>query len=54
MEVICIIIILGICLYKYFKPSIDIIVIEDKKYKVLLWYNQNSKMQRNWIQLFII
>lgn len=43
-------------LYKYYKPSIDI-VSEAKAYKVLLWYNtygKNRYINRKFVFLFKI
>ena len=60
---ICIIILLVlyvIVFFNYYKPSIDIIV-QGKKYKILLWYNEHKSnypnkptVVRNYIQLFIL
>ena len=60
---ICIIIIFtiyAIALYNHYEPSIDIIV-EGKKYRVLVWYNNHTTgisnkhiIVRSYIQLFII
>lgn len=59
MELICILIliILGIILFEYWQPSIDIILRGDT-YIVLLWYNRHHEsyykreIHRNWIKLF--
>ena len=60
---ICIIVILIIyvmVLINKYEPSIDIIV-EGKRYRVLLWYNSHKPdypnkpiVVRNYIQLFVI
>ena len=60
---ICIIVILiiyAIALYNHYEPSIDVIV-EGKKYRVLLWYNNHTAdisnkptIVRNYMQLFVI
>lgn len=49
-----------IALIKIYRPTIDIIVLRDNKYRVLLWYNKhvsdsyNTKpiIVRKYIQLF--
>ena len=48
-------------LFNYYKPSIDIIVV-DNRYKVLLWYNKHQwnylinkpEVVRSYIHLFTI
>ena len=58
--IILILIIYMMVLINKYEPSIDIIV-EGKKYRVLLWYNSHkpdypnkSIVVRNYIQLFVI
>ncbi len=58
--IIVIFIIYAIALFNHYEPSIDIIV-EGKKYRVLLWYNNHTAdisnkpiVVRNYIQLFVI
>ena len=58
--IIVLLIIYAMALYNHYEPSIDIIV-EGKKYRVLLWYNNHTAdtsnkpiVVRNYIQLFVI
>ena len=58
--IIVLLIIYVIVLFNHYEPSIDIIV-QGKRYRVLLWYNSHksnypnkSVIVRNYIQLFII
>lgn len=58
--IIVLLIIYAMVLFNYYKPSIDI-VVQDKRYRVLLWYNSHKSnypnkpiVVRNYIQLFII
>lgn len=58
--VIVLLIIYVMALFNYYEPSIDIIV-QGKRYMVLLWYNSHKSnypnkpvIVRNYIQLFII
>lgn len=60
---IWIIVLLIMCvmvLFNHYEPSIDIIV-QDRRYRVLLWYNSHKSnypnkpiVVRNYIQLFVI
>jgi hypothetical protein len=58
--IIVLLIIYAMVLFNYYKPSIDI-VVQGKRYRVLLWYNSHKSnypnkpiVVRNYIQLFII
>lgn len=57
--IVLLVIIYVMVLINKYKPSIDIIV-QGKRYRVLLWYNShksnypNKPVVRNYIQLFII
>lgn len=58
--IVLLIIIYVMVLINKYKPSIDIIV-QGKRYRVLLWYNSHKSnypnkpvVVRNYIQLFII
>lgn len=58
--IIVLLIIYAMVLFNHYKPSIDIIV-QGKRYRVLLWYNNYKSnypnkptVVRNYIQLFII
>lgn len=58
--IIVLLIIYAMVLFNYYKPSIDI-VVQSKRYRVLLWYNSHKSnypnkpiVVRNYIQLFII
>lgn len=53
--IISIIFVIILSLQKYFKPFIDII-IEDRKYKIVLWYYKyhNQEKIRTYIHLFTI
>lgn len=58
--IIVLLIIYVMVLFNYYKPSIDI-VVQGKRYRVLLWYNNYKSnypnkpiVVRNYIQLFII
>ena len=58
--IILILIIYMMVLINKYEPSIDIIV-EGKRYRVLLWYNSNKTdypnkpiVVRNYMQLFVI
>lgn len=58
--IIVLLIIYAMVLFNYYKPSIDI-VVQGKRYRVLLWYNSYKSnypnkpiVVRNYIQLFII
>ena len=58
--IIVLLIIYVIVLINKYEPSIDIIV-EDKRYRVLLWYNSHKPdypnkpiIVRNYMQLFVI
>ena len=58
--IIVLLIIYAMALFNYYKPSIDI-VVQGKRYRVLLWYNSHKSnypnkpiVVRNYIQLFII
>lgn len=58
--IIVLLIIYAMVLFNYYKPSIDIIV-QGKRYRVLLWYNSYKSnypnkpiVVRNYIQLFVI
>ena len=37
-------------LYNLFKPNIDIIVRDNDKYSILLWYN-STRTKRNYIKI---
>lgn len=58
--IIVLLIIYAMVLFNHYEPSIDIIV-QGKRYRVLLWYNSYKSnypnkpiVVRNYIQLFII
>lgn len=58
--IIVLLIIYAMVLFNHYEPSIDIIV-QGKRYKVLLWYNSYKSnypnkpiVVRNYIQLFVI
>lgn len=58
--IIVLLIIYAMVLFNHYGPSIDIIV-QGKRYKVLLWYNSYKSnypnkpiVVRNYIQLFVI
>lgn len=58
--IVLLVIIYAMALFNHYKPSIDIIV-QGKRYRVLLWYNSHKSnypnkpiVVRNYIQLFII
>ena len=58
--IIVLLIIYAMVLFNHYEPSIDIIV-QGKRYKVLLWYNSYKSnypnkpiVVRNYIQLFTI
>lgn len=58
--IIVLLIIYAIALFNHYKPSIDIIV-QGKRYRVLLWYDSYKSdypnkpiVVRNYMQLFII
>lgn len=58
--IIVLLIIYAIVLFNHYEPSIDIIV-QGKRYRVLLWYNSYKSnypnkpiVVRNYIQLFVI
>ena len=58
--IIVLLIIYVMALFNYYEPSIDIIV-QGKRYRVLLWYNSHKSnypnkpiVVRDYIQLFII
>ena len=58
--IIVLLIIYAMVLFNYYKPSIDI-VVQGKRYRVLLWYNSYKSnypnkpiVVRNYIQLFVI
>ena len=58
--IIVLLIIYAMALFNYYKPSIDI-VVQGKRYRVLLWYNSHKSnypnkpiVVRNYIQLFVI
>lgn len=58
--IIVLLIIYAMVLFNYYKPSIDI-VVQGKRYMVLLWYNNYKSnysnkpiVVRNYIQLFVI
>ena len=58
--IIVLLIIYAMVLFNYYKPSIDI-VVQGKRYRVLLWYNSHKSnypnkpiVVRNYIQLFVI
>lgn len=42
-----------IVIFRAFKPNIDIIQIEDNRYKILIWYNhfRGSEIERRWVKL---
>ena len=58
--IIVLLIIYAMVLFNHYEPSIDIIV-QGKRYRVLLWYNSYKSnypnkptVVRNYIQLFVI
>lgn len=58
--IIVLLIIYTMVLFNHYEPSIDIIV-QGKRYRVLLWYNSYKSnypnkpiVVRNYIQLFVI
>lgn len=58
--IIVLLIIYAMILFNHYEPSIDIIV-QGKRYRVLLWYNSYKSnypnkpiVVRNYIQLFVI
>lgn len=58
--IVLLVIIYAMALFNHYKPSIDI-VVQGKRYRVLLWYNSHKSnypnkpiVVRNYIQLFII
>lgn len=52
--VIVLFILIGWVLFKTFSPSIDIITLGHRGYRVLLWYTHydGPRVERRWVQLY--